>query len=110
MSANIQQTHNKICIRCPEDVAGCVMIIHPTWNFKSVESHIIQKSSRRCFHQPSGEYTVAVFGRSVGGVLQKAPLNVSVVSISEQTTRMSSEIYECNCTLVIVHSSHKIAE
>ena len=110
MSANIQQTHNKICIRCPEDVAGCVMIIHSTWNFKSVESHIMQKSSRRCFHRPSGEYTVAVFGQSVGGVLQKAPLNVSVVSISEQTTRMSSEIYECNCTLVIVHSSHKIAE
>ena len=110
MSANIQQTHKEICIRCPEDVKGCVTIIHPTWNFKSVESHMIQKSSRRCFHQPSGEYTVAVFGQSVGGVLQNAPLNVSVVSISEQTTRMSSEIWECNYTLVIVHSSHKIAE
>jgi len=55
-------------------------------------------------------YTVAVFGQSVGGVLQKVPLNFSVVSISEQTTRMSSEIWKCNYTLVIVHSSHKIAE
>jgi len=66
------------------------MIIHPTWNLESVESYIIQKSSRRCFHRPSGEYTVAVFGQIVGGVLQKVPLIVSVVSISEPTTCTST--------------------
>ena len=94
VSANIQQTHNQICIQCLEngETKGCVMIIHPTWNLESVESHIIQKSSRRCFHQLSGEYTVAVFGQSAGGVLQKVPLNVSVVSISEPTTCTSNEI------------------
>ena len=94
VSANFQQTHNQICIQCLEngETKGCVMIIHPTWNLESVESHIIQKSSRRCFHQLSGEYTVAVFGQSAGGVLQKVPLNVSVVSISEPTTCTSNEI------------------
>jgi len=122
MSTNIQQTHKEICIRCPEDVKGCFTNIHHTWNFKSVESHIIQKSSRRCFHWLSGEYTVAVFGQSVGGVLQKGPLIVSVVSISKPTTHMSSEICECNFTSTsfilsqhpkcwnayFVHSSHTI--
>jgi len=94
VSANIQQTHNQICIQCPEngETKGCVMFIHPTWNLESVESHIIEKSSRRCFHQLTGEYTVAVFGQSTGGVLQKVPLNVSVVSISEPTSCTSNEL------------------
>ena len=94
VNASIQPTHNQICARCPAEgeTKGCVVIIHPAWNLESVESHTIQKSDRRCFHQPSGEYTVAVFGQSMDRVLQMVPLNASVVSISKPTTGTSSEI------------------
>lgn len=88
-SASIRETDSNICVSCSDmndgESNGCVVVVHSTQDLESTASHEIPKSEKRCFPQEDGEYTVAVFRQSTSNILQKNPLNVSVVSIYNPT-------------------------
>ena len=92
-SPRINTTDNQICVSCPDDGVskGCVVVFRPPHKNLTTMSHHILRSEVKCFRQQQiGNYTVAVFKQAMSNALQAIPLKVSVVFISNSSTRKST--------------------
>ena len=97
-SASINTTGDQICVSCSVS-KGCVIVLRTPQDLQSTMSHKIPRSEGEgCFHQQSGEYTVAVFKQTMNKTLHAIPLNVSVVSVSfsTPTTRKLNDNSVCH--------------